>query len=203
MCTSSRASRRTLRQEGFTALELLLGMVLSVFLAMSIAPVVFSLQKTGVVESDRAVVLLQGRVAAARLERDLRMAGVGYRLPAEGPVLKASDKEVVFLSHSGANNDPCVTEWEIVGSNLMRRWGPSPSSLPTVFIHSLYVDNKTMLEGLSGDAHFSFMIDGQVVEGTVRQSDLGWIEAVVLSASGQDAAGEWCAALWTIARVGR
>jgi hypothetical protein len=204
MCTSRDSKRLRAERPGFTALELLLGMALTVLLAVGVSPLVIALQRAGVVETDRTIAVVQGRVAVARLERDLRMAGAGdSHFAAEYSVLEASAKQIVFLGHSGAKTGPCIMEWEIAGSTLMRRWGVCPNSRPTAFAHALYADNKSMLEGLSGDAHFSYVVSGAPVSGSVPKSDLGWVEAVVLSSGGRDAAGEWRTAICTTARLGR
>lgn len=121
----------------------------------------------------------------------------------EGPVLQATAKQVVFLGCSETTIGSCLIEWEISGPSLMRRWGPCPSSRPVAFVHSLYVDNKSMLEGLSGDAHLSYLVNGASVDGSVPNSDLAWVEAVVLSAGGRDSGGHWRGQVSTTARVGR
>jgi hypothetical protein len=204
MCISSQSRRGRLRSGGFTALELLMGMALTVFLAVGVAPLVLSLQRASVLATDRAVAVAQGRVAVARLERDLRLAASGdSEFEMEGAILEATAKQVVFLGRSGATTGSCLIEWEIAGSSLMRRWGPCPNSLPAVFAHSLYSDNKSMLESLSSDSHFSYVVKGVSASGPISSSDLGWVEAVVFLAGGRDSAGEWRTLASTTARVGR
>ena len=204
MSISSASMRVLIRSEGFTALELLLGMALTVFLAVGVSPLVVALERADVTAGDRTVAVSQGRVAVARLERDLRLASSGdCGFAVEGPILEATAKQVVFLGHPGPAAGPYLQEWEISGSSLMRRWGACPSSLPSTFPHSLYADNKTMLEGLSSDARFSYVVNGASVSGTVSKSDLAWVDAIVLYAAGRDSAGVWRAEVSTTARVGR
>jgi hypothetical protein len=204
MSTSSDCSSRTTLPGGFTALELVIGLALTAILTVCVAPFVISLQKAGVSVADRTVSVTQGRVAAARLEMDLRMASSGdSRFAVEGPVLEATAKQLVLLGRAGAGSGPCVIEWEIAGSSLMRRWGPCPEYLPAVFAHSLYSDHKSMLEGLSSNSHFSYEVAGALVSGTVTKRELAWVQAVVLATDGRDSAGEWRSQLRTRGRVGR
>ncbi len=62
-------------EAGFSVIELLLGLTLSLCLALGLAPVWVSFQAVAATEGDRTVWLAQARVATARLEKDLRVAG--------------------------------------------------------------------------------------------------------------------------------
>jgi hypothetical protein len=204
MCTSDwhRGVRGLLA--GFTALELLIGLTLTVLFLLAVAPLSLSLQGVGVRETDRTVALLQGRTAAGRFERDLRLATAGGSpFGVGGPILQCTARQVVFLGHASNDRTLNVIEWEIAAEGLMRRWGPCPVTRPVMFPHSLYLDSKTMYEGIGRNAGFSYLVNGRVVVGTVPEGDLDSIEAVVLRVSGQDSSGEWPLALWTTARVGR
>ncbi len=204
MSTSRDCRGRTSLSRGFTALELVVALALTALLAVCVAPLVLSLQKAGVSASDRTVSVTQGRVAAARLEMDLRMASCGDSdFAVEGPVLEATAKQIVFLGRTVAGVGPCLIEWEISGASLMRRWGPCPEVLPAAFAHSLYSDNKSMLEGLSANCGFSYEVAGALVSGTVPNGDLPWVEAVVLATDGRDSGGEWRPQVRTIGRVSR
>lgn len=189
---------------GFTALELLLGIMLTVTLALGIAPLVSSFDRIGTRETDRGVRLIQSRVAVARLERDLRMATAGgCPFGVEGAILEATPSQVVFLGRRVGVEGLNIIEWEIVGSSLMRRWGPCPSEMPESFPHSLYVDNKTMLEGLGNDASFTFVVGGAVRDDEVYGAELRRVSSVSLHGVGEDAGGDWWSLVDCDARVGR
>jgi hypothetical protein len=204
MCTSSISRGRQVRVAGFTALELLIGLTLTVLLALAVAPLSLSLQTTGVREADRTVVLLQGRAAAGRFERDLRLATAGGSpFWAGGPILQATPWQVVFLGRAGDGAVLNILEWEIGADCIMRRWGRCPTVKPLTFAHALYVDHKSMLDGIAPYGAFSYLVNGKVLAGTVPESSLVSIEAVILRAKGHDSAGDWPLGLWTTARVGR
>lgn len=184
MCTSERPRSPLAgpRLTGFSLVELLVGLALASLLIAATAPLWVSLQRAGVEETDRTVFLLQQRVAAARLERDLRLAGArGCLFTTAGPVLEASASQIVLLVGSSADGPPILVEWEITRGALMRRWGPCPGCRPAEFTHSLYRDNKTVLEGLSGDSAFTYVVDGVAVDGPVTGGELAAVQAAVLS----------------------
>ena len=58
---------RAVPESGFSLIEVLLGLALSLCLALGLAPVWVSFQSLGVKEGDQTVWVLQGKVAAARL----------------------------------------------------------------------------------------------------------------------------------------
>jgi type II secretory pathway pseudopilin PulG len=152
MCTSKglRQDGRTVGAcGGFSVIELILGLALTVCLAVAVAPLWLSLQGTGVREGDQTVRLLQARVAAARFERDLRLASAaGCPFSLSAPILEASPSQVVFVERPTAGAALILVEWEIVDGTLMRRRGACPVARPVIFSHSLFVDHKTMLEGV-------------------------------------------------------
>lgn len=134
---------------GFSVIELLLGLSLALCLVLGVAPLWTSSQSLAVREGDETVWTLQARVALARLEKDLRLAGAGgVAFPAGSAVLDASSSRLVLLVKTEGAPASLLVEWELVNGSLMRRWGPCPASLPGAFDHSLYVDNKTMLESI-------------------------------------------------------
>jgi hypothetical protein len=177
---------------GFTVLELLVGISLALMLTLALAPLLTGMQAGGGREADRVIAVLQGRVAAARLERDLRMATAGNsNFVVEGPILEASPKQVVFLGVTGGSSGLCLIEWDVVGSTLMRRWTPCPVARPASFAHVLYVDNKSMLEGLAEDTRFDYLVNGAMRSGTLGTSELPSVQGVTLRGSGQDMGGQW------------
>lgn len=191
-------------QLGFTLIELLVGITLTVLLVLGTSPLLLAVQGAGVKEADRTIVMLQGRVAAFRLERDLRSASAGgSEFTTDGAVLEATPRQVVFLSRVPHTESLCIVEWEIVGTSLMRRWGPCPDMRPGHFSHSLYVDNKTMLEGLAEDAHFVYWTGGQRLEESVSSDNLVFIERVSLQGSGRDSEGKWPWAVSAAGWIGR
>lgn len=165
---------------GFTLIELLIGLALAVSLAVALAPLWVSLETAGATEADRTVQSLQGRVAVARFERDLRLASAaGCPFALVSPILEASTSQVVFLERTANEGGPILVEWEITNGALMRRWGLCPLSRPTAYRHALYRDNKTMLEGVAGGSAFSYVVDGEIVAAPLTEKDLGSIEAVI------------------------
>jgi prepilin-type N-terminal cleavage/methylation domain-containing protein len=189
---------------GFTLIELLVGLALTVCIAVAVAPLWLSLERAGATEADRTVQSLQGRVAVARFERDLRLASAsGCPFALESPVLEASDSQVVLLDRSAEGDVPIIVEWEIVSGALMRRWGFCPSSKPVVYRHSLYRDHKTMLEGVTKASAFSYVLNGESVTTRLEEEDLGSIEAVVLEGWALAQGGGASIEVSTTARVAR
>lgn len=204
MCISDTERRSGPDICGFTALELLIGLCLTICLALAVAPLWLSLQNAGASETGRTVSVLQGRVAIARLEKDLRLAGAGgCHFSVVAPILEASTKQVVFLRHSDDGKALMLVEWEIGNGSLMRRWGACPAGRPVAFAHSLYIDHKTMLEGVDPISQFSYLIHGEVRAAPISRADLRSVEAVILQMEGRDGAGKWSGGLSTTARVGR
>jgi prepilin-type N-terminal cleavage/methylation domain-containing protein len=216
MCTIERDCRRNPAVDaGFTLIELLIGLSLALCLALGVAPLWVSSQSVGVREADETVWTLQGRVAGARLERDLRVAGSqGSSFPVSGAVLQATSTQVVFLFAALGEASPTLVEWELVGGTLMRRWGPCPATRPNTFNHSLYSDNKTMLENLdTSRSTFSYWVAGLAVAPPVTTTDVPLVDGVRLElvpkldrrgATLEDAPGEDVAGVVTICgRVGR
>jgi len=168
---------------GFTLVELLVGLALAAAVAVAVAPLWASLERAGADETDRTVQSLQGRVAIARLERDLRLASAaGCLFALSGPVLEASGNQVVFLQRTGDDGATTLVEWEIVNGALMRRWGPCPATRPLAYGHSLYVDHKTMLDDVAAGSAFAYVVGGAPATVPVRGQDLDRIDAVVLDA---------------------
>ncbi len=191
-------------REGFTLVELIVGLTLAVCLAVAIAPFWTTLQRAGAEATDETVCLLQGRVAIARFERDLRLAGAGgCQFAVTWPVLEASASQLVFLERQGPGAVPLLMEWEIVCGSLMRRWGPCPSARPQTYAHSRYRDSKTMLEGVQGASAFGYVVRGGIVPGPVPEKDLPLIEGVVLQLKSVGGGARRPVDLATTARVGR
>ena len=189
--------------------ELLVALALSVSLAMAVAPLWISLMSTGTRETDRTIWLLQERVAAARFERDLRLAGAeGCLFPVAGALLEASGSQVVLLERAADCSAPVIVEWEITRGSLMRRWGACPTRRPVTFQHSLYEDNKTMLEQVGAGSLFTYIVEGVERPAPIAETDLASVEKVVLhlyagGAVGPVTGGVTAIELTTHARVSR
>jgi prepilin-type N-terminal cleavage/methylation domain-containing protein len=167
ICTSSRSPKRVGARVrlaapvgdsyGFSLIELLVGLVLSLMLALAIAPLWTTASKVTVEGADRVVATFQARTAVARLERDLRLAsalgGVGLEC---APVVEADEHHLVVVTRSAANATPELVEWELVGGSLMRRRGPWAGIPAGGVSHSLFNDHKTMLEGLAAGGSFAY-----------------------------------------------
>lgn len=190
---------------GFSLLELLVALALALVVMAATAPLFVSLGQTAVSEADGTIGSLQGRVAVARLERDLRIASAA-RCPfvAHGPVLEASRQQVVFLQASSSEGPPLLVEWELTATgSLMRRWGNCPSSRPTTYPHSLFRDHKTMLERLRPSSCFRYEVAGGAVLDSVEQENLALVKAVLFDASTSPAGLSGSVRVFTTARVGR
>ena len=146
---------------GFTLLELLLALALTVTLAAAVLPVWTGLLEYQTAASDHVIDLAQGRVAGARLVRDLRLASAADMAQAGGvALLRAEEEELVLLSQVGVEGGLELVEWELDGSRLVRRRSPWSGPLPDSIGHGAFIDHKTMLEGVSGDARFAYMAGG-------------------------------------------
>ena len=184
MCTSEglpRDGRSSGACAGFSAIELILGLALTICLAMAVAPLWLSLQTTGVREGDQTLRLLQARVAVARFERDFRLASAaGCPFSLSSPILEASSSQVVFLQRPTVGAAPILVEWEIVNGTLMRRRGPCPAARPSVFSHSLFVDHKTMLEGVIPGSVLVYFTGSAPVDAPADVIDLTSIDRIML-----------------------
>lgn len=191
-------------ESGFTLIELVLGLLLAVILALAVAPLWISLLTGSVQEADQTVRFLQGRVAVSRFERDLRLASAaGCPFGLSAPIVAADESRVVFVTRSAGGADPIVVEWEIIRGSLMRRWGPCPSTRTDALASSAYRDNKTMLEGVQSGSAFSYIVDGtsQVTPGS--EADLAAIEGVVLDLQAGTEGTRSAVRVVSEARVGR
>jgi Tfp pilus assembly protein PilW len=192
-------------EDGFSLIELLLGLSLALCVALAVAPLWTGLQALASREGDATVWSLQGRVAGARLERDLRMSGFqACPFAAASVVLQATSSQVVLLQQAPGASAPMLVEWELTGGSLMRRWGPCPANLPTAFPHSLYTDNKTMLEDVAvAGSQFSYTLAGSETPAPVTAGDLPLVDSVAVHVVGvadrAESGLEWTAC----ERVGR
>ena len=175
--------RRVVGEAGFSLIELLVGLALTLIVAMAALALWEGLERTGAGAGDRMVRLIQGRVAVARLSRDLRLASAqGCPFVASGAVLEASSEHVVLLTRSGDPGDLLLVEWELVGGSLMRRRGSCPATRPATITHSLFVDNKTMIEDVRPGSCFRFFASGVEVGSPVNPGCLAAIDEVRLDA---------------------
>lgn len=188
MTSTSNCSSASARKEGleagnwgFSLIELLLALALTLCLALAVAPVWASVQSRSVRDGDGVISLLQGRVAASRMERDLRLASaMSCPFKVDGPILQGSASQVVFLTTGSPGEPPAIVEWEVTGGALMRRKGACPATRPTAFPHSLYSDNKTMLEGIIAGASFGYSVGGVDAGAPVAPEDLSLVDLVAL-----------------------
>jgi hypothetical protein len=161
-------------------IEVLLGLALALCLAIGVAPLWSSFQALGAREGDATIWALQGRVAAARLEKDLRLADLqGCPFRGANTVLQATPSQVVLLVADPGATAPLLVEWELVNGCLMRRWGVCPSTCPASFSHSLYSDSKTMLEDVDvARSGFLYLTAGHAAAAPVAAADLPLIDSV-------------------------
>lgn len=177
-----RPSRRSVSgssEAGFSLIELLLGLTLSVCLALGLAPLWVSFQSVAATEGDQMVWMAQARVATARLERDVRVAGFATcPFASSSIVLQAGPSQVVMLTRPPGSQTSLLVEWELVNGSLMRRWGACPALRPAAFPHSLYSDSKTMLENVdTARSLFAYRVAGRDV-GQPGPADLSSIDRV-------------------------
>jgi prepilin-type N-terminal cleavage/methylation domain-containing protein len=186
MSTSS--SKPGFREAGFSLIELLVGLSLTLVVAMAALALWEGLERSGAEAGDRMVRLIQGRVAVARLSRDLRLASAqGCPFVVSGALLEASSDHVVLLTRSGDSGDLLIVEWELVAGRLMRRRGSCPADRPATITHSLFVDNKTMIEDLSPGSRFRFFASGVEVGNPVNTGYLAAVDEVRLDARAGEA----------------
>jgi type II secretory pathway pseudopilin PulG len=199
-----RRGRRPGRQTGFSLIEVVLGIALALCLALRLAPVWLSFEALAAREGDATVWASQGRVAVARLEKDARLAGFDEcSFQASSVVLQASSSQVVLLVKDPGSSVPILVEWEIASGALMRRWGPCPDIRPAVFPHSLYIDSKTMLDGVDTTrSAFAYSVARRSVE-QVGAADLQSIDGVRMDIVRLCDGPGVAAAFGTLARVGR
>jgi hypothetical protein len=166
-----------------TLLELLVGLALTLIIAAALLPAWLGLQSSAVAGGDRAVSLVQSRVAVARLERDLRLAGAGGGRGGGGGLVEADGVHLVLLT-SGADGTGCeVVEWEFVGTALMRRRAPEAAAPELPVTHAVFRDHKTMLEGVVAGAAFAYLSGGRLLAEPLAAEDLLDVEEVRIEAS--------------------
>jgi Tfp pilus assembly protein PilW len=190
---------------GFSLIELLLGLSLALCLALGVAPVWVSFQSIGVREGDETIWALQGRVAVARFERDLRLIGL-QRCPfaTAAAVLQATSSQMVLLVSTSDSTPPLLVEWELVNGALMRRWGACPAIRPSVFNHSLYADSKTMLENVdTARSALSYVVADCAAVAPVAAADLPLVDVVAIDLSALAQGTMAPAHVLALGRVGR
>jgi prepilin-type N-terminal cleavage/methylation domain-containing protein len=171
---------RFVSSEGFSLIEVLVALALSLMIAMTVSTVWISTQRSQVEAADRVSARLMTRVVAARFEKDLRHATIeGCGTAITGSLLRAESQEVVMLSIAGGH-DPELVEWEVVGGSLMRRHGPWTGLVPPRSQHHAYTSNKTMLEGVGPSTGFAYGVTGLEVP-QVADGDLRLVTRVYLS----------------------
>ena len=203
-CARSHRRRRLAPQGGFSLIEVVLGLSLALCLALGLAPVWVSFQALGTEEGDDTVWALQGKVATARFEQDVRQSGLqSCGFPVEGAVLQATASQLVMLVNSADSPSPALVEWELTGGALMRRWGACPARLPFTFAHSLFSDSKTMLENVdTGRSILSYRIAGRDAE-VVAATDLPLVDGVSVLLVERDSGPAGAASVAAAAEVGR
>ena len=209
MCTSSPACAEAPPPApsagGFSLLELLLGLGLTLLLAAGLVPAWASFQNRATGASDHVVGVVAARVALARLERDLRLASAaGSSTLAGAPLLEATPTELVVLTRDLGGAAFEIVEWEAVGGRLMRRRAVWTGSVPVDFSHGLYRDHKTVLEGLPSEgALFSYRLGAFDAGAPIAPADLPLVTAVAVRGSVRPAPAAGSIALDRILIVGR
>jgi prepilin-type N-terminal cleavage/methylation domain-containing protein len=167
---------------GFSLLELLMALSLTVCVALAVAPLWTSLETKAKVDGDRAITLLQERVMIARLDRDVRAASAACSMfPTSSALIQAAPSQIVLLCASSATEVPYLVEWEVANGAIMRRRGPCPRAIPGSVPHSLYTDNKTMLENVASSTRFAFTsASGKILAQPISGDGLSLVATVLL-----------------------
>ena len=188
-------------------MEMLVGLAIGVAVILAFTPVWLGLERREATWNDRLITLLQSRVAAARLERDLRLAStIDCSGLVGGPLLQCAPAAVVIATREDASAGPEIVKWEFVNGALMRRRLTWPGFVPEPLKNSTFLDNKTMLEGLA-NAHFHCFVGAAEVPMPLADDVRGLVDLVELEGyfaatqprAGSDAGLEFT---WR-ARVGR
>lgn len=172
----------TSTSDGFTLLEVLVALVLSLVILLGTAPLWVTTVRTSVLSQELLVDVERWRVVSARLERDLRMASAaGIRGLGCVPLMEATPARLVLVTRSAEGREPEIVAWEFAGNSLMRRRMPVPAggSLPAM---GGFRDNKTMLEGVGGGV-FSYSMGALALGTNVSTEDLMLVDAVAITCS--------------------
>jgi prepilin-type N-terminal cleavage/methylation domain-containing protein len=146
-------------ERGFSLVELLLAVLISVLLALSVAPLWFSLQQVAAEAADDVTLVGQSRVALSRLERDLRLATRTVpELGGVGPILAADASQIVLVVRPLDAGPPLA--------------GPPA--------HAWYTDHKTMLDGLRSGSGFRYFVGGLGMLADTDEIDCARVKAVLL-----------------------
>ncbi|MHB1343359.1 MAG: prepilin-type N-terminal cleavage/methylation domain-containing protein [Thermoleophilia bacterium] len=172
----------TSTSDGFTLLEVLVALVLSLVILLGTAPLWVTTVRTGVASQELLVDVERWRVVSARLERDLRMASAaGIKGLGCVPLLEATPSRLVLVTRSAGGPEPEIVAWEFAGGSLMRRRMPVPAEGPSPTI-SGFPDNKTMLEGVDGGVFF-YSMGGLGLGTNLSTEDLTLVDAVEVTCS--------------------
>jgi hypothetical protein len=123
--------------------------------------------------------------------------------PAAGPVLGAGPSKVIVLVAVEAGQPPVLVEWELTGASLMRRWGPCTSARPELLGTSLFVDHKTMLEGVLDGSRFGFFLGYQEMDHPLALDELARLDRIELELVTAPLGQGEQSRISTAARVGR
>lgn len=169
--------RSTCTTEGLSLIEVLVALCVSLVLLLGVAPLWVALLQGGVGAQGLLVDTQRWRVAAARLERDVRMASADApRALGCGPLLEATSDRVVLITRSVQAEGLEIVAWEVAGGSLMRRRASLPAAgVPSV--PAAFQDNKTMMEGLESGL-FTYRAGPGSFDGAVPAADLGRVDAV-------------------------
>ncbi len=201
-CTSRRAPATS--SLAFTVIELLVGVSLAACLALALAPVWSSWERTGDGEVERTIWFAQSRVAVARFERDVRLANAAEcPFVAATAILEASPSQIVLVARGEKGERARLVEWEIAKGSLMRRWGMCPQQRPVAFTHSYYVDSKTMLANVLAGSELTYYAGSRRLDQPLSRDDLDSVSAVVLELTGHIAGVSGEVEVCSNARVGR
>lgn len=172
----------TCSSEGFSLVEVLVALCLSLVIMMGISAVWVTTVRTGVGSQELLVEVQRWRVVAARMERDLRVASAdGVPGLCGSPLLEASPTRLVMVTRPTSDGALEIVAWEFVNGVLMRRRTPLPTEGPPVSIGG-FRDNKTMLEGVEGGV-FSYAAGAFPLGDTVSSAALRSVDAVAVACS--------------------
>ena len=119
-------------------------------------------------------------------------------------MLQATASQVVLLVKTSGSTAPLLVEWELANDSLMRRWGACPSLCPSTFSHSLYSDNKTMLENVDmSRSSFSYRVAGNDAGLPLATADMPLVDTVSMELAARPLAAARGAVVSAVGRLGR
>ena len=167
-------------ESGFSLTEVVVGLAITLLLLAASVPLWIGVQHSTSLRSERLLDLSRWQVVQARLERDLRLARPGsLESDPTGLLLLREARRVVVLTQAVWGEGLEVVCWESAGGSLMRRRRPYDPLVGVGAVPGVFLDSKTMLEGLRS-GYFTHIEDDDGVERSADHSGPGVVTQVIL-----------------------